>query len=37
MRLRPILDEYVTSMKSKNLPGGEALKFCQDYLKAHEK
>ena len=36
-KLRPILDEYVNNMKSKNLPGGEALKFCQDYLKAHEK
>ena len=36
-KLFPILDEYVKSMKSKNLPGDEALKFCQDYLKSHEK
>lgn len=33
--LRPILDEYVKSMKAKNLPGDEALKFCVDYLKAN--
>ncbi|MCX8023560.1 MAG: TRAP transporter substrate-binding protein [Syntrophorhabdaceae bacterium] len=36
-RLRPILDEYVNNMKSKGLPGEEALKFCLDYLKAHQK
>ena len=29
----PILDEYVTAMKAKGLPGEEALKFCQDWLK----
>ena len=29
----PILDEYVTAMKTKGLPGEEALKFCQDWLK----
>ncbi len=36
-KLRPILDEYVKTMKAKNLPGEEALKFCQDYLRAHQK
>ena len=34
-RLRPILDEYVKTMKEKGLPGDEALKFCVDYLKAN--
>ena len=36
-KLRPILDEYVKSMKAKGLPGDEALKFCLDYLKARQK
>jgi TRAP-type C4-dicarboxylate transport system substrate-binding protein len=36
-RLRPILDEYVKDMKSKGLPGDEALKFCVDFLKTHQK
>lgn len=36
-KVRPILDEYVKNMKGKGLPGQEALKFCQDYLKAHQK
>lgn len=31
--VQPILNEYVQSMKSKGLPGDEALKFCQDWLK----
>lgn len=30
---KPILDDYVNSMKAKNLPGEEALKFCLDNLK----
>ncbi|MBM4330297.1 MAG: TRAP transporter substrate-binding protein [Deltaproteobacteria bacterium] len=30
---RPILDDYVNSMKAKNLPGEEALKFCLENLK----
>jgi TRAP-type C4-dicarboxylate transport system substrate-binding protein len=34
-KMKPILDEYVKRMKDKGLPGEEALKFCQDYLKAH--
>jgi len=36
-RVRPILDDYVKEMKAKNLPGEEALKFAQDYLKANQK
>jgi TRAP-type C4-dicarboxylate transport system substrate-binding protein len=36
-RLRPILDDYVKDMKSKGLPGDEALKFCVDFLKTHQK
>jgi TRAP-type C4-dicarboxylate transport system substrate-binding protein len=35
-KMRPILDEYVKAMKSKNLPGDQALKFCLDYIKAHQ-
>jgi len=33
--VKPILDEYVKTMKAKNLPGDEVLKFCLDYLKTH--
>jgi len=29
----PLVDEYVNNMKSKGLPGDEALKFCTDQLK----
>ena len=32
-RVRPILDEYVADMKTKHLPGEEALKFCLEELK----
>lgn len=32
--VRPLLDEYVASMKAKGLPGEEALKFCLDRLKS---
>jgi TRAP-type C4-dicarboxylate transport system substrate-binding protein len=31
--VRPIIDEYVSAMKAKGLPGEEALKFCQQWLK----
>jgi TRAP-type C4-dicarboxylate transport system substrate-binding protein len=31
--VRPILNDYVESMKKKGLPGEEALKFCLDTLK----
>jgi hypothetical protein len=29
----PVLDDYVKATKEKNLPGEEALKFCQEWLK----
>jgi TRAP-type transport system periplasmic protein len=32
-RMKPILDDYVKMTKSKGLPGDEALKFAQDFLK----
>jgi TRAP-type transport system periplasmic protein len=34
--VQPILNEYVQSMKAKGLPGEEALKFCQDWLKKNQ-
>ena len=34
-RMQPILDKYVSDMKSKGLPGAEALKFCLDFVKSH--
>ena len=34
-KMKPILENYVKMTKSKGLPGEEALKFCQDYLKTH--
>jgi TRAP-type C4-dicarboxylate transport system substrate-binding protein len=36
-KMKPILDDYVKTAKGKGLPGDQALKFCQDYLKAHDK
>jgi TRAP-type C4-dicarboxylate transport system substrate-binding protein len=33
---KPLLDEYVTTMKAKGLPAEEALKFCLDYLKKNQ-
>lgn len=35
MLMKPILDDYVKVTNAKGLPGTDALKFCQDYLKAH--
>jgi TRAP-type C4-dicarboxylate transport system substrate-binding protein len=35
--VKPLLNAYVEEMKGKNLPGAEALKFCQDYIKANQK
>ena len=32
-KMKPILDAYVKMAKSKGLPGDEALKFCEDFLK----
>jgi len=34
-RMQPILDKYVSDMKAKALPGAEALRFCQDFVKAN--
>ncbi len=34
--VHPILDEYAQNAKAKGLPGDQALKFCQDYLAAHQ-
>ncbi len=36
-KVKPILDEYVKTMKDKGLPGEEALKFCQEELKKLQK
>ena len=35
--LKPLLGNYVASTRARGLPGDQALKFCQDYLKAHDK
>jgi TRAP-type C4-dicarboxylate transport system substrate-binding protein len=35
-KIRPLLDDYVKRMREKGLPGDEALKFAQDYLKTHQ-
>jgi TRAP-type transport system periplasmic protein len=35
--VKPLLTAYVDEMKTKNLPGAEALKFCLDYIKDHQK
>jgi TRAP-type transport system periplasmic protein len=32
-KMQPILEDYVKMTKSKGLPGDEALKFAQDFLK----
>lgn len=32
-KMKPILEDYVKMTKAKGLPGAEALKFCQDYMK----
>jgi TRAP-type C4-dicarboxylate transport system substrate-binding protein len=34
-QVQPVLAEYVESMKAKGLPGEEALKFCQEFLKSN--
>ncbi len=36
-KMKPILEDYVKAAKGKGLPGDQALKFCQDYLKANDK
>jgi TRAP-type C4-dicarboxylate transport system substrate-binding protein len=37
LAVKPLLTEYVDEMKGKNLPGAEALKFAQDFIKANQK
>ena len=32
-----LLDDYVAAMKTKGLPGDQALKFCQDFIKTNQK
>jgi TRAP-type C4-dicarboxylate transport system substrate-binding protein len=32
-KMKPILDDYVKMTKAKGLPGEEALKFCQEFLR----
>jgi TRAP-type C4-dicarboxylate transport system substrate-binding protein len=34
-KMKPVLEEYVKLMKSKGLPGEEALQFCTEYIKTH--
>jgi DNA-binding transcriptional regulator YhcF (GntR family) len=36
-KVEPLLAEYVKNTKAKGLPAEEVLKYCQDYLKAHQK
>jgi TRAP-type C4-dicarboxylate transport system substrate-binding protein len=36
-KVQPILGDYVTATKAKNLPGDAALKFCQEELKKLQK
>jgi TRAP-type transport system periplasmic protein len=36
-RMKPILSNYVASTRAKGLPGDQALKFCQDYLRTYDK
>ncbi len=35
-KMKPIFDKYVEMTKSKGLPGDEAIKFCQDFLKKNK-
>lgn len=35
--VRPLLDDYVAAMKTKGLPGDQALKFCLDFIATHQK
>lgn len=36
-RVKPIVEEHVRDLKAKGLPGDEALKFLQDYIRTHQK
>ena len=35
-QMRPVLDDYVKMAKGKGLPGDEALKFCEEFLKKNQ-
>jgi TRAP-type transport system periplasmic protein len=35
--VKPVLDDYLKATKAKGVPGDEALKFFQDYLKKNQK
>ncbi len=35
-RVKPLYDDYIKRMKEKNLPGEEAVKFVQDYIKQNK-
>jgi TRAP-type transport system periplasmic protein len=35
--LRPILDEYISQKEARGLPARDALEFCVDFLKEHQK
>jgi TRAP-type transport system periplasmic protein len=36
-RIKPLFTDYLKMTKEKGLPGEEALKWCQDYIKTHQK
>ncbi len=36
-KAKPVIDEYVKNMKAKNLPGEEAVRFINDYLKPYRR
>ena len=36
-KVQPLIDDYVKTTKAKGLPAEAAVKFVQDYLKAHQK
>jgi TRAP-type C4-dicarboxylate transport system substrate-binding protein len=35
--VKPVIDDYVKRMKAKGLPGEESVKYCLDYIEAHQK
>jgi TRAP-type C4-dicarboxylate transport system substrate-binding protein len=35
--VKHLQDDYVAAMKAKGLPGDQALKFCLDFIKTHQK
>lgn len=35
--VRPVIDDYIKTMKAKGLPADETIKFFQSYLKANQK